>query len=560
MGSGRVVWVEVGVEQRSRQQVAKRGVPYRSWTDDEVSILREAMDAGLKAKAIRDSGRLPDRTLSQINGKLSNLRMNPNAGSRGGYHKWTDEERQVINTSLLEGKTYRQVYEAGLLPGRSLTQCKNGFAQAKREIDGRCLCGNDVEHGRRRCVECRIKSKEDRDALKRAGKCVACRKPNTDGSLTLCSSCLERGREQQREYLERRRAKESEAKVGTIKRKSGGGHHVRGVPVIRWTGCAAPRQLFELAPSTNHTFVDVFGGCGRFAMWAQHEGYKQVVYNDLHPILPIFMRMLKEGRSREIHEICLTHAKMPAAGVLQRYERAFDGSGSDIERAALLYTVTYSNRRNSMYAKVMPVVKMPSDALIRRPRKLRELTESIEIENEDWAEIASRWDGPDTFFFLDPPYPGTMTYEHNFELSEYRHIAQFMNECEGHFMLVLPLTRSVAELLCGNRHHIVQRIVREHGRTVRDVIVTNYELPTAKGLSPFDPSKFGLENARHVLPRKVLDLESLNGNANEVIRNHLAQGFEVVFRPPDAQEPMGSTQVEAPHEGNPRPDPAASGP
>ncbi|MEM4649638.1 MAG: DNA adenine methylase [Candidatus Bathyarchaeia archaeon] len=68
-------------------------------------------------------------------------------------------------------------------------------------------------------------------------------------------------------------------------------------------------------------------------------------------------------------------------------------------------------------------------------KKIHERLKNVYIECDDFTRVIPRWDGVDTFFYLDPPYIGT---ENNFyDLTEQEHcnLAELLRSVKGKWLL-----------------------------------------------------------------------------------------------------------------------------
>lgn len=72
--------------------------------------------------------------------------------------------------------------------------------------------------------------------------------------------------------------------------------------------------------------------------------------------------------------------------------------------------------------------KMP----VSRPRLPR-----CYIEHLDWQKCVDKYDGPDTLFFLDPPYWQTEHYSVPFPWEEYEAMAKIMTRLKGKAILTI---------------------------------------------------------------------------------------------------------------------------
>ncbi|BCX79147.1 hypothetical protein LBC_06090 [Campylobacter sp. 19-13652] len=74
------------------------------------------------------------------------------------------------------------------------------------------------------------------------------------------------------------------------------------------------------------------------------------------------------------------------------------------------------------------------------------------IENLDYKTLITRYDAPDTLFYLDPPYVGTESYYKNtdgFGLAEHKRLAEILRSINGKFILSYNDCKLVRELYAG---------------------------------------------------------------------------------------------------------------
>jgi DNA adenine methylase len=62
--------------------------------------------------------------------------------------------------------------------------------------------------------------------------------------------------------------------------------------------------------------------------------------------------------------------------------------------------------------------------------------QSMHIECEDAIRVIERWDSPHTFFYCDPPYPGThLNYSKDYTIKDFEKLIATLNRCKGSFLL-----------------------------------------------------------------------------------------------------------------------------
>ena len=76
------------------------------------------------------------------------------------------------------------------------------------------------------------------------------------------------------------------------------------------------------------------------------------------------------------------------------------------------------------------------------------LNKISEILNSDYKEVISKYDSPETFFYLDPPYMGREKYYINHDFSEKSHyeLSSILNNIKGRFALSYYYFDGIKEL------------------------------------------------------------------------------------------------------------------
>ena len=75
--------------------------------------------------------------------------------------------------------------------------------------------------------------------------------------------------------------------------------------------------------------------------------------------------------------------------------------------------------------------------LEERIKPVHRRLQHVSIENLDWRACLQRHDGPDTLFYLDPPYPGNgVNYAHNMrQPAQHDELAQALSKTQAHWLL-----------------------------------------------------------------------------------------------------------------------------
>ena len=227
---------------------------------------------------------------------------------------------------------------------------------------------------------------------------------------------------------------------------------------IAWLG-GKGRMVTKLLPliPPHKIYVEPFGGGA--SLLVAREPSAVEVYNDLNSGLVNFFRVLRNKKqfekfhrlaaltpfSREEHDLC----KATWAGEKDPVERAhrffvvarmsfggiFDNSWG--------YTVHSSSRG------MAGAVGRWLGAVERLPEVSTRLLR-VQVEHADAFEVIERYDTPETFFYLDPPYVLSTRksggYEHELDDSQHRRLVELLLRVEGKVLLSGYSNRLYTEL------------------------------------------------------------------------------------------------------------------
>lgn len=57
------------------------------------------------------------------------------------------------------------------------------------------------------------------------------------------------------------------------------------------------------------------------------------------------------------------------------------------------------------------------------------------VENMDFRDLMAKYDGPESFFYLDPPYPGKDWYDNSFTEQDFQDIKKILDKIKGKYLL-----------------------------------------------------------------------------------------------------------------------------
>jgi DNA adenine methylase len=210
-------------------------------------------------------------------------------------------------------------------------------------------------------------------------------------------------------------------------------------PVLRWLGgkFRLAKWIIRHFPS-HRIYVEPFGGAGSVLL--QKDRSYNEIYNDLDGELVNLFRVLRSDRAPELLEaLRLTpYARAEYHAAFEQCEEEVERARRTIVRSHLAHGTggarmdrptgfrTDGSSGSTNVAGEWADLPDALQAVIERMR-------GVNIEQRPALELLERYAGPDTLFYLDPPYmpetrstksrkPGERYHTYAFELSEADHV------------------------------------------------------------------------------------------------------------------------------------------
>ena len=201
------------------------------------------------------------------------------------------------------------------------------------------------------------------------------------------------------------------------------------------------KHLNQIFPNTTGTFVDVFGGAGwvsvRNCVQAQHR-----IYNDLNPFLANIFRHFSMCPTA-VGDLIRSWPQQDAV-LYRQFQQDIFGSTTpvlDLETAAkYLYLEVQSFSGNtlgltsSVYFDKIHTIN-PLLKKLSTPSTCDRL-QQLQVENLDCVAVIQKYDSPDTFFYIDPPYYNKEHYyTQGFGTEQHQQLADCLRNIQGKFAL-----------------------------------------------------------------------------------------------------------------------------
>ncbi|MFT8898314.1 MAG: DNA adenine methylase [Acetobacter sp.] len=209
------------------------------------------------------------------------------------------------------------------------------------------------------------------------------------------------------------------------------------------------RRLCGLIERVPHTaYVEPFVGMGG-VFFRRRERVRREIINDYNGDVANLFRILQR------HYVALTDELRWQVTSREHFERLRETpaeSLTDIERAIrflyvqrLAFGGQVNGRSFNTGSARFDVVR-----LLPQLEAVHERLSSVTIECRPYADILTRYDGPDVLFYLDPPYWGTEDYyDAPFSREDFAVLADILRGVSGVFLMSLNDCDGVRETFSG---------------------------------------------------------------------------------------------------------------
>jgi len=219
--------------------------------------------------------------------------------------------------------------------------------------------------------------------------------------------------------------------------------------------------LKELIPS-HSTYVEVFGG-GCTVMLNKHQSEAEV-YNDIDKRLVNLFLVVKDHPEEFKRQISL----LPNSRVLfGKFKKDIITEADDVKRAVMFYYLLLNAWSGESREDVSYVSRTENHAKIEQIGWFSNRMRDVAIENLDFEALIKKYDAPDTFLFLDPPYADiTDLYQFSFTNEDHKRLAKALKRISGLFLLTY------------NSHPLIELLYRDYFMFEQEIIATM--MPGAK--------------------------------------------------------------------------------
>lgn len=202
-------------------------------------------------------------------------------------------------------------------------------------------------------------------------------------------------------------------------------------------------KLLPLIPP-HQIYVEVFGGGG--SLLCAKEPSSVEVYNDINSGLVNLFRVLRDPKRFEKFER-LAYLTTFSREEFRDAARGLGGRGS-VEKAWRFFVTARQSFAGTMgswgYGRTSTARGMAGQcsrwiSAIEGLPDLHSRLMRVQVEHDDWRKLLGRYDTPETFFYLDPPYLLSTRksggYEHELTTDDHRDLVEYCSKLQGKVLL-----------------------------------------------------------------------------------------------------------------------------
>jgi DNA adenine methylase len=242
------------------------------------------------------------------------------------------------------------------------------------------------------------------------------------------------------------------------------------------------KTIISRIPQHN-CYVEVFAGAAWLLFKKEESSSAVEIINDINLDLVTLYRVVKHHLEEFIRYFKWV---LVARDEFYRFRNEAPETLTDIQRAVRFYYLLklgYAARIKAPSFSIATTSK-PRLNLLRIEEELSAVhlrLARVYIENRSYAEIFARFDKPDTFFYVDPPYYGCEDYYGDgiFSRGDFERLRDILAGLSGRFVLSINDVDHIRDLFSGFHIEVVETSYSASGankkKHVNELLIMNYD-------------------------------------------------------------------------------------
>lgn len=228
-------------------------------------------------------------------------------------------------------------------------------------------------------------------------------------------------------------------------------------------------RLYELFPplESYHTYVEPFFGAG-WLFFYKPRSPKEVI-NDTEKLLYHALKDVQKVSEEDIKTMNFRKSKK------RFYELKESNPTTPYQRLyRFLYLTWFSF--SGFWDNYAPSKTSQIKRFLNRLPFIQERLKGVVILNQDYSKVIKKYDNPDAFFYLDPPYYETSTRSYTSKTIDVEAFAEMLRRLEGRFLLSYNDHPFIRKTFRDFKMRTIQTRYTIGGevRHVKELIIQNY--------------------------------------------------------------------------------------
>lgn len=241
------------------------------------------------------------------------------------------------------------------------------------------------------------------------------------------------------------------------------------------------KRIIPLIPE-HHSYCEVFAGAA-WLLFRKEESEVEII-NDINSDLVTLYRVIKHHLEEFIRYLKWI---LVARDEFERFKIENPESLTDIQRAVRFYYLLRNGYGGKVYKPTFNIstTRRSNFNLLRIEEELSAAHLRlcrVYVENKPYEEIIRRYDRPDSFFYIDPPYYSFEDYygPRIFEREDFTYLAELLSNVQGKFIMSINDVPEIRKLFNDFYIEEVSTSYSAAGankkKQVTELLIMNYKL------------------------------------------------------------------------------------
>lgn len=233
------------------------------------------------------------------------------------------------------------------------------------------------------------------------------------------------------------------------------------------------KRLYSMFPPHDSytTYIEPFFGAG-WVFFEKDPSVKEVV-NDLDKDIYYAMKDIKSISTDVIENMDFSPSKKTFTELKNSKPTTLS---SRFYRFLYLKWSSFSSDMTTYHATKAKSMNSRKKTLLRRLPQIQERLKGVVILNQDYKKVITKYDSPQSFFYIDPPYLDVNVREYKHQTITIDELVSLLSKLKGKFMLSYNDHPTIRKAFRQFRIQTIDTVYQIGGerRPIKELVITNY--------------------------------------------------------------------------------------